>query len=217
MNNLFKNYDEKANLAIKAMQEREIALNEIVKELQTKFPNGYIEFEDNNMPDFWDTIMGVYQKVVFAKVKEDGKLYFVVDSQDYKLDDFEDKSDIEELFFDWHNYGDIDFEELAWHLHNQVTILENKNLCERIQRCLINTKIDNFKANLKEEFKDRQIFFRSVDSKIDDGADNEEDKYVMMDSYDVIIGTEHFNSVYYVRMYYGDVSGVIGYVDAELR
>lgn len=60
------------------------------------------------------------------------------------------------------------------------------------------------------------MWFRSVDSKIDDGADNEEDNYIMMDAYDVIIGTEHFNTIYYVRMFYGDVSGEIGYVDVEL-
>lgn len=217
MNNLFKNYDEKANLAIKAMQEREIALNEIVKELQTKFPNGYIEFEDDNMPDFWDRIMAEYQKVVFAKVKEDGKLYFVVDSQDFNLDEFEDKSEVEELFFDWHNYGETDIEELVWHLKRVKDSLESESICKRIYNALINTKIDKFKANLKEEFKDRGVWFRSVDSKIDDGADNEEDNYIMMDSYDVIIGTTHFNSVYYVRIYYGDVSGIIGYVDAELK
>lgn len=216
MNNLFKNYDEKANLAIKAMQEREIALNNIVKELQTKFPNGYIEFEDDNMPDFWDITMGEYQKVIFAKVKEDGKLYFVVDSQDYNLDEFEDKSEVEELFFEWHNYGDIDIEEMVWHLKRVKDSLESESICKRIYNALINTKIDKFKANLKEEFKDRGVWFRSVDSKIDDGADNEEDNYIMMDSYDVIIGTEHFNTIYYVRMFYGDVSGEIGYVDVEL-
>lgn len=216
MNNLFKNYDEKANLAIKAMQEREIALNEIVKELQTKFPNGYIEFEDDNMPDFWDITMGEYQKVIFAKVKEDGKLYFVVDSQDYNLDEFEDKSKVEELFFEWHNYGETDIEELVWHLKRVKDSLESESICKRIYKALVNTKIDKFKANLKEEFKDRGVWFRSVDSKIDDGADNEEDNYIMMDSYDVIIGTEHFNTIYYVRMFYGDVSGEIGYVDVEL-
>lgn len=217
MNNLFKNYDEKANLAIKAMQEREIALNEIVKELQTKFPNGYIEFEDDNMPDFWDMTMNEYQKVVFAKVKEDGKLYFVVDSQDFNLDEFEDKSEVEELFFDWHNYGETDIEELVWHLKRVKDSLESESICKRIYNALINTKIDKFKANLKEEFKDRGVWFRSVDSKIDDGADNEEDNYIMMDSYDVIIGTEHFNTIYYVRMFYGDVSGEIGYVDVEIK
>lgn len=217
MNNLFKNYDEKANLAIKAMQEREIALNEIVKELQTKFPNGYIEFEDDNMPDFWDMTMNEYQKVVFAKVKEDGKLYFVVDSQDYNLDEFEDKSEVEEMFFDWHNYGDTDIEELVWHLKRVKDSLESESICKRIYNALVNTKIDKFKANLKEEFKDRGVWFRSVDSKIDDGADNEEDNYIMMDSYDVIIGTEHFNTIYYVRMFYGDVSGEIGYVDVEIK
>ena len=217
MNNLFKNYNEKANLAIKAMQEREIALNEIVKELQTKFPNGYIEFEDDNMPDFWDITMDEYQKVVFAKVKEDGELYFVVDSQDYNLDEFEDKSKVEELFFEWHNYGKIDIEELVWHLKRVKDSLESESICKRIYNALINTKIDKFKANLKEEFKDRGVWFRSVDSKIDDGADNEEDNYIMMDSYDVIIGTEHFNTIYYVRMFYGDVSGEIGYVDVEIK
>lgn len=216
MNNLFKNYNEKANLAIKAMQEREIALNNIVKELQTKFPNGYIEFEDDNMPDFWDITMDEYQKVVFAKVKEDGELYFVVDSQDYNLDEFEDKSKVEELFFEWHNYGKIDIEELVWHLKRVEDSLESESICKRIYNALINTKIDKFKANLKEEFKDREVWFRSVDSKIDDGADNEEDNYIMMDAYDVIIGTEHFNTIYYVRMFYGDVSGEIGYVDVEL-
>jgi hypothetical protein len=94
--------------------------------------------------------------------------------------------------------------------------LENESICKRIYNALINTKIDKFKANLKEEFKDRGVWFRSVDSKIDDGADNEEDNYIMMDAYDVIIGTEHFNTIYYVRMFYGDVSGEIGYVDVEL-
>lgn len=217
MNNLFKNYDEKANLAVKAMQEREIALNEIVKELQTKFPNGYIEFEDDNMPDFWDITMGEYQKVIFAKVKEDGKLYFVVDSQDYNLDEFEDKSKVEELFFEWHNYGETDIEELVWHLKRVKDSLESESICKRIYKALVNTKIDKFKENLKEEFKDRGVWFRSVDSKIDDGADNEEDNYIMMDSYDVIIGTEHFNTIYYVRMFYGDVSGEIGYVDVEIK
>lgn len=210
MNNLFKNYDEKANLAIKAETDRRNAICDIVRELQKKYPNGYVDFDKENLPDFWDENMGEYQKVLFAKVV-DNELYFIVDSQDYE----EDNMDV--YWFIWHHYGTMDLEEFVWHLHNEVTILENKNLCERIQKALINTKIDNFKANLKEEFKDRQVFFRSVDYKIDDGADNEEDKYVMMESYDVIIGTANFNSVYYVRMYYGDVSGIIGYVDAELN
>ena len=210
MNRLFENYDEKANIAIKAENDRRSAICDIVKELQKQYPNGYVDFDKDNLPDFYDETMGEYQKVLFAKV-EGNELYFIVDSQDY------DENDMSMYWFIWHHYGTIDLEEFVWHLHNEVTILENKNLCERIQRTLINTKIDNFKTNLKEEFKDRCVFFRSVDSKIDDGADNEEDKYVMMDSYDVIIGTEHFNSVYYVRMYYGDVSGVIGYVDAELK
>ena len=210
MNRLFENYDEKANLAIKAENDRRNAICDIVRELQKKYHYGYVDFNIDNLPDFWDETRGEYEKVLFAKVV-DNELYFIVDSQDYE------EYNMDAYWFIWHHYGTMELEEFVWHLHNEVTILENKSLCERIQRTLINTKIDDFKANLKEEFKDRQIFFRSVDYKIDDGADNEEDKYVMMESYDVIIGTAHFNSVYYVRMYYGDVSGVIGYVDAELK
>lgn len=48
-----------------------------------------------------------------------------------------------------------------------------------------------------------------VDEKIDDGCDENEDgdTYVMMRSYDV--------DKYYVRIYYGDNSGIIGCVDVE--
>lgn len=46
-----------------------------------------------------------------------------------------------------------------------------------------------------------------VDEKIDDGCDDGEDTYVMMRSYDV--------DKYYVRIYYGNNSGIIGCVDVE--
>lgn len=213
MNRLFENYDEKANLAIKAENDRRTAICDIVRELQKKYPNGYVDFDKENLPDFFDENMGEYQKVLYAKVV-DNELYFIVDSQMDSQNYEEDNMDT--YWFIWHHYGTIDLEEFVWHLHNEVTILENNNLCERIYNALINTKIDDFKANLTEEFKDKQVFFRSVDSKIDDGADNEEDKYVMMESYDVTIRTAYFNSFYYVRMYYGDVSRIIGYVDAQL-
>lgn len=46
-----------------------------------------------------------------------------------------------------------------------------------------------------------------VDEKIDDGCDDGEDTYVMMRSYDV--------DKYYVRIYYGNNTGVIGCVDID--
>ena len=92
-----------------------------------------------------------------------------------------------------------------------------ENVKTQIFNALIGTKSSKFKANLKDAFKANNVWFRFVDSKIDDGVDGDEteDKYVMMDAYDVIIGSVEFNKTFYVRMYYGDVSDEISYVDVE--
>ena len=50
---------------------------------------------------------------------------------------------------------------------------------------------------------------RFVDEKIDDGCDSDEDEYVMMRSYDA--------GEFYVRIYYGNNTRTVTYVDAERR
>lgn len=108
------------------------------------------------------------------------------------------------IFYYNENTGDYD----------NITAFKPENLEKWYKAVKLELDLDGLQYDLVDENIDdaEEIMakygdVRFVDEKIDDGCDDGEDDYVMMRSYNV--------GEYYVRIYYGNNTGIIGYIDAE--